>query len=472
MLQGRIKHGGKVFRDPIHQLIRIDRDDEFILDLIDTPEFQRLRRIRQLGVSWLTYPGAEHSRFVHSLGVFNFVQRMLDSLCRRYSDHGVATYLRVNAKMVKAAALLHDIGHGPFSHMIERAFGSTTSHEAKTVSLITDRQGAIHNILNRHEIVVQDVADLIQHASKHLLLTDLVSSQLDADRMDYLLRDSYCTGVQYGLYDSEWLLNSICVGKNPLEVGGEEHNAWRLALDERRGDKAAEQFILARAHMNEQVYFHRVTRGFESLLLCLFQRAAELGERGNLPTATPSVVQRFFQNRGVLPRDDWMHFDESVLLSALHQWASGTDGCDSLLSRWSSAFLNRKRIFGCVQIGKLRTLETPKLFDALREQNLIKDQDWCVDDIESSVYKGLAYSNQSAGDNDDEESQVESILLASGKPDQKAKRIETTSELIKYLDSKSLSFKRLYFDGSKRTTVEGVIKNFKQLKIESSGEPE
>ena len=105
---------GKVFRDPVHELIRIDPDDLFVLDLMDTPEFQRLRRVRQLGVSALTYPGAEHSRFAHSLGVFNFAQRMLGLLRAKYHGDSTATDLiDGNAKAVKAAALLHDLGHGP-----------------------------------------------------------------------------------------------------------------------------------------------------------------------------------------------------------------------------------------------------------------------------------------------------------------------------------------------------------------------
>src|SRR5205814_7525093 len=109
---------GKVIRDAVHGLIRIEPGEEVLLDLINTPEFQRLRRVRQLGVSSMTYPGAEHSRFTHSLGVMNFAQRILSSLLHRYrKDSGATDLLQVHAQTVKAAALLHDVGHGPFSHM-------------------------------------------------------------------------------------------------------------------------------------------------------------------------------------------------------------------------------------------------------------------------------------------------------------------------------------------------------------------
>jgi uncharacterized protein len=468
----RIKPSGKVFRDPIHRLIRIDRTDEFALDLIDTPEFQRLRRVRQLGVSWITYPGAEHSRFVHSLGVFNFVQRMLEVLERRYAGHEIAKYLKEQGQVVKAAALLHDIGHGPFSHMIERAFSSNAHHEKKTVGLIKDERGSIRTVLDRHGIDFNAVADLIQHTSAHPLLTDLVSSQLDADRMDYLLRDSYCTGVQYGLYDAEWLLNAMCVGRNPRELDGNAaHHEWRLALDERRGEKAAEQFILARAHMNEQVYFHRVTRGFEAMLLNLFQLAASSAQRGDLPTGTPEVVHRFFLNGGQLNEPDWLAFDESVLVSAFHAWARSQTGGDRDIPRLASAFLNRDRLYGCASIGAMTSLDTPKLVDALREAGLEQGRHWCTDSVDSAIYKGLlSTSGQSSGD--DEEDLVGSILLAPGKPEKRARRIEATSRLMANLDRQRQIFLRLYFDRAKQPQVHAVLSKFKSISIESSGDQE
>lgn len=464
----RINPGGKVFRDPIHQLIRIDNEDEFILELIDTPEFQRLRRIRQLGVSWITYPGAEHSRFVHSLGVFNFVQRMLRMLAHRYSGHAVADYLIEHGKLAKAAALLHDIGHGPFSHMIERAFNTHANHEAKTVAMIKDPNGSIFGVLARHKINASDVADIIQHTSPHSLLTDLVSSQLDADRMDYLLRDSYCTGVQYGLYDAEWLLNAMCVGRNPSgDTGNGASSSWRLSLDEKRGQRAAEQFILARAHMNEQVYFHRVTRGFEALLLNLFRSAAKVAKSDGLPASTPAVVNRFFSNEGRLTLSEWMRLDESVLLSALHEWSIGEFGTDPTLARLSLAFLNRERIYNCVGIGGLNTLKSMELQRALQDDGLSEHADWCTDDSSSTVYKGILFASSSKRD-DDEEEMVESILLASGKPGKKARPIETSSPLMKHLDQQRDSVIRLYFDRSKQPQFEKVLSRF-NLKIESQG---
>src|SRR5438105_2703554 len=127
---GLITSRGKVFRDPLHGLIRLDVGEDLILDLINSAEFQRLRRVRQLGVSSMTYPGAEHTRFAHSLGVFHFAKQIIAVLQRRYrNDSTVRGLLDDNALVVEAAALLHDIGHGPFSHLIERAFPTVADHE-------------------------------------------------------------------------------------------------------------------------------------------------------------------------------------------------------------------------------------------------------------------------------------------------------------------------------------------------------
>lgn len=270
-----------MIRDPVHGLIEIRPGEEYLLELIDTPEFQRLRRIRQLGVSNVTYPGAEHTRFAHSLGVLNLAGRILHQLALRYDDHKVISQLiRENEKTVKAGALLHDIGHGPFSHMIERAGVAMEKHEARTGEMITDPQSGVNEVLLRHEIPAEDVRAIIDGFFPVRFLRDIVSSQLDADRMDYLLRDALMTGVEYGRYDAEWVLHALCLGLEPDTNVPADPNNLRLSLDRARGIHAAEQLIVARMHMSYQVYYHRVTRGWEAHLLCLFQLASELAQKG------------------------------------------------------------------------------------------------------------------------------------------------------------------------------------------------
>jgi uncharacterized protein len=456
----RISPAGKVFRDPIHGLIRIDRRDEFVLELIDTPEMQRLRRIRQLGVSSLTYHGAEHSRFVHSLGVFNFAQRILDALTRRYRGHAVAEYLELHGKAVKAASLLHDIGHGPFSHVMERAFDQHKAHEQRSVEIIRDGSSHVGAVLRRHGVDAEQVAQLIEHTSPHGLLMDIVSSQLDADRMDYLLRDSYCTGVQYGRYDADWLLNAMCVGRSPARHDASESAPdWRLCLDERRAEDAIEQFIMARAHMNDQVYFHRVTRGYEVLLLNLLRSAVAVSREKGLPAATPPVVARFVQARGALPMVEWLQLDEPAMMTAFQIWSSAGTPAESAMATMSRQFIHRERPYAAVSLGPLlqkRPLTAARLERELTGAGLVEGEHWSIDDAESSVYKGLRYA--AGRSRSREEQELESIRLASGDPDEFARPVETSSSLLEHLDREQQRAIRLYFQRDRITELRPIFK--------------
>lgn len=230
----------KVFRDPIHNLIRLGPEDRWVLDLIDTKEFQRLRRIRQLGLAHFVYPGAEHTRFTHSLGVFNFARRIIQQLLQRHeADTDLCRELREESTIIKAAALLHDVGHGPFSHVFERVFAEEESglkeHDDWTCDILRDPSTEIHKVLAKVcPDRIDDVCSLISDSGpvrRDLYVKDIVSSQLDADRMDYLLRDSLMTGSRYGQYDSEWVLNALAIGN--LCVAGT--SAKKLCLDVSKG---------------------------------------------------------------------------------------------------------------------------------------------------------------------------------------------------------------------------------------------
>ncbi|HEY8205117.1 MAG TPA: HD domain-containing protein, partial [Pyrinomonadaceae bacterium] len=190
----------RIYRDPVHNIIplRDDTEGQLMIRLIDAPEFQRLRRIKQLGLGLYTYQGAEHSRFTHSLGALHLMTRILDRLSEHYeiaSDDRIA---------VRAAALLHDVGHAPFSHAMEKTLG--VHHEQLTIAAITSEETTLHKTLAAHgRDLPHRVASIIAGDFKPAALAQLVSSQLDVDRMDYLLRDSLMTGAKYGLYDLEWI---------------------------------------------------------------------------------------------------------------------------------------------------------------------------------------------------------------------------------------------------------------------------
>lgn len=189
----------KIFRDPLYNYIGVDRGrDQWLLDLIDTREVQRLRRIHQLGVSNFTYPGADHSRFCHTLGVLHLMQqawRRVESL----EDKGPS--VERARHLLLAAAILHDVGHGPFSHLFEPALG--IDHEQWSCDIIRSPDTEVGQVLKRHDIPIDDVIALIEkdNRGRPPWQKTLLSSELDVDRLDYLRRDSYFTGSGYGHYD-------------------------------------------------------------------------------------------------------------------------------------------------------------------------------------------------------------------------------------------------------------------------------
>src|SRR5258706_1374336 len=232
----------RIYRDPVHNIIPL-RDDsaegQLMIRLIDTPEFQRLRRIKQLGLGLYTYQGAEHSRFTHSLGALHLMTRILDQLSDRF-EIGLA-----DRAAARAAALLHDVGHGPFSHAMEKVLG--VHHEQMTMAAVTSTETNLNAVLRSFSSELpQRVASVIDGKFKPAALAQLVSSQLDVDRMDYLLRDSLMTGAKYGMYDLEWIINAIQI----------DEAADRIYIAA-RGVYAVEEYLQARYYMFRQVYFHR-----------------------------------------------------------------------------------------------------------------------------------------------------------------------------------------------------------------------
>ncbi len=309
--------------------------------LIDTKEFQRLRRIRQLGLARFVYPGAEHSRFVHSLGVFNFARRMIEKLQACHAGTSTATELEENGKTIKAAALLHDLGHGPFSHVYERVFEQETkkppTHEQWSVEIILDESTEVYETLVGAQIDPSAVAGLIsdQYASggrpgrppAHPYLKDIVSSQLDADRMDYLLRDSLHTGSRYGQYDSEWILNALTIGKAKYA----RSTYSKLCLDASKGTGAIQGLLVARMLMTEHVYGHKAVRAYESRLLCTLRLALEY--HSELRKETPRPVLQMLEKRGHIDVQSYLMLDDEVMWWALRVWATMGQPTDAHLRK-------------------------------------------------------------------------------------------------------------------------------------------
>ena len=292
-----------------------------MIRLIDAPEFQRLRRIKQLGLGLYTYQGAEHSRFTHSLGALHLMTRILDRLGESYP---IASEDRL---AVRAAALLHDVGHAPFSHAMEKTLG--IHHEDLTIAAITSEETVINQTLSSHSAELpQRVASVVRGDFKPAALAQLVSSQLDVDRMDYLLRDSLMTGAKYGLYDLEWIINA-------LQIDGPGDRVYVAA----RGVYAVEEYLQARYYMFRQVYFHRTLRSAEAVLRSALRRALEL-VGGGVPVwcASEASFAKVLQ-RQPLTIAEYLQIDDSDVIFHLKQWQRDPD---PVLADLSRRFVERK----------------------------------------------------------------------------------------------------------------------------------
>ncbi len=282
-------------RDPIHDLIVFDEKDEIdqlAWRLINTPEFQRLRRIRQLGVSDLVFPGATHSRFAHSLGVYHNARRLLAIVERIGGSMEGPTEREERAKAVRLAALLHDVGHGPFSHIFEGArealstqqgrVGEFLKHERLSALLVRHPQSSIRRILEEHDASLPEkIAELIQAEDPSDIYHAVLSSSFDADRLDYLVRDRYMTGTGSGAVDIEWLLDNLIAEAVPLSTEEEDEQDDGSVLTFAFAEKAraaAEDFLIARYRLYSSVYLHKATRGFEQVVRALI---CWLGSPGN-----------------------------------------------------------------------------------------------------------------------------------------------------------------------------------------------
>jgi HD superfamily phosphohydrolase len=310
-----------ILRDPVHGLIPFDTpDDDIILRLLETPEIQRLRRVRQLGVTSLAFPGAEHTRFAHALGTAFVMRRLLSRL--RDVQGNLRPEHRLDPSRTRealAAAFLHDVGHGPLSHLFEEALPSAPSHETWSTRIILDRDSGVGRVLAAEDdSLPARVAELVNGRHELAYLARAVSGTFDVDRCDYLLRDAHGTGVPYGRYDLDWLLRALTFA----EPRGNE--APPLAIDGAKGIVSLEAFVLARLFMHQQVYFHKAARAAEWMICAILGRAAALLRDG---TALPGVLPALstIAHRGDASLGDYLELDDGALFGALHAWESSSD---------------------------------------------------------------------------------------------------------------------------------------------------
>jgi HD superfamily phosphohydrolase len=359
-------------RDPVHDLIEFDGASELertLWRVIQTPPFQRLRRIRQLGFSEFVFPGATHTRFAHSLGVFH-TARALMRVIRRHLTSTQQAFSDSRANVAMAAALLHDVGHGMFSHAFEpvaREHGLPFArHEVVSERLIRDSE--ISEVLNKELTsgFANDVATLVARDEPSNLYDAVVSSQFDADRLDYMQRDRLMTGVQSSGVDSTWLLANLEVA--PVPVGADEEFTGKVEtlILGPKAAQTAESYVLALFHLYPSVYFHKAIRGAEMLFAGLMRRLLRLGAQGHTARsglAENHPLRRFVEDTGKL--DHVLALDDMVFWGALPMLVEAED----LEVRRFAVALRDRRLSRCIDVRKQVEAELPPRKDEPREKH-------------------------------------------------------------------------------------------------------
>ncbi len=318
-------------RDPIHGLIVFDFGnsvDKLAWKLIQTKEFQRLRRIRQLGVSELVFPSATHTRFAHSIGVFHNARKLMGVIKRRLGED----FNKVRAKEVLIAALLHDLGHGPFSHAFEAARELLAKgkpiekHEKFTAKLIRAEDGDVFKVLSQEEggqELIENIARLIELDNPVDIYHAVVSSSFDADRLDYLERDRYMTGTKSGTIDYDWLIDNLTTTSVKVsQDDDEEPEIIETFVFKNKGRQAAEDFLLARFRLFTQIYLHKTTRGFEKLISALICRLGESQESAeSLGLESDNTLLKFLAEGGDTI-ENYRELDDYNVLSTFERLAA------------------------------------------------------------------------------------------------------------------------------------------------------
>lgn len=408
-----------VLRDPVHTYIYVKH--QIILDLINTVEFQRLRRIKQLGISSLVFPGAEHSRFTHCLGVYEITRQITNHLSQTYPGKTANDGLwDENEQMITLiAALLHDLGHGPYSHTFEHIF--KTDHERYTQLIITTPGTQVNNILKKVGLdFPKKVASVINKTYPNPQVIQIISSQIDADRMDYLLRDAYFTGASYGSFDLSRILRLIQPYKNGI--------AFNIS-----GMHAIEDYVVSRYQMYQQVYFHPVSRSMEVILTHLLKRARDLYEKSLVDKAVdssfiPKELIPFFSNQVQL--NDYLALDDGALMTYFNTWQYVDD---PILSDLANRFLNRKPLKS-VLLNKKSKQYIPIVKDLIQTAGFNTNYYTAENDSFDTAYAIYQPNVKNAN------SQIELI-----NPDSSTVELSEVSYLIKALADKQSGDRRFYF---------------------------
>lgn len=395
----------KVFKDPVHRYVRVR--DQVIWDLIATPEFQRLRRIKQLGTTYLTFHGAEHSRFHHSLGVYEIIRRIIKKF-NNYPEWNEDEDL-----LCLCAGLLHDLGHGPFSHSFEKVFD--LDHEMFTQMIILGDTG-VNEVLKRVDVnFPEQVAAVIAKTYENKLVVSLISSQIDADRMDYLQRDAYFTGVSYGHFDMERILRVMRPANDQVVIKS-------------TGMHAVEDYIMSRYQMYWQVYFHPVTRSAEVILTKALNRVKHLYDESYAFKLAPTHFIPFFSGEILL--SDYLKLDETIVQYYFQLWQEEED---PILQDLCKRFMNR-RLFKYIEFNpKTQKNEWDLLKELFKEAGIDPEYYLAVDsssDLPYDFYRSV-----------EEERMPINLLMPNGE----LRELSSESDVVEAISRKKQTDHKLYF---------------------------
>jgi len=372
----------RTYRDPIHKEITLDSEDlveNLLIQLIDCKEMQRLRWIRQLGTGWFTFHGAEASRFPHSLGAMHVARMMINKIQKDLKlDEIIFDNYRA---LTMAAALLHDIGHGPLSHSSEGI--SNIRHEYWSSKIILDPDTEVNQILERYRKgFSQELCEVLSKKYPVKFLSNIVSSQIDCDRFDYLLRDSYHTGTSYGNFDLNRVIASISLNtdKDCLVVSGQ------------KGMLAVEDYLYARYSMYLQVYQHKKCLASDSLLLKLFQRVKML-IRNRRIAYLENPMMKWLTSPEQMSVQEYLWLDDNNLLQHIKHWIYEKD---FILKDLAARFMHRK-IFKAEKINKDQNIEELKKQKSQELINNNLDPEYYLDII-SIASNPYSFYNPDASD--------------------------------------------------------------------------
>tara|TARA_Y100001933_G_C18940373_1_gene539270 strand:+ start:42 stop:1280 length:1239 start_codon:yes stop_codon:yes gene_type:complete len=355
----------KIINDPVYGFITIS--DEILFDVIEHPYLQRLRRILQLGLTHLVYPGAMHTRFNHVLGAMHLMRTAIATIRRK--GHKVS---EEEERAVLLAILLHDIGHGPFSHALEYDIVSGITHEELTSYFINELKKEFGSDLHQALLIFEN-----KHPKKYLY--ELVSSQLDMDRLDYLNRDSFYTGVSEGIIGTERLIDMLNVSNNQLVL-------------EEKGIYSVEKFIIARRLMYWQVYMHKTVVSAEYMLIHILRRAKYLAQKDHEIFANSSLA--YFLNNNITKSDfekdnkalnHFASIDDNDIWSAIKEWQNSND---VVLSMLANGLINRG-------LFKIEISANPFSSERIKnERNRVSKQFNLTDDeLDYMVYSEILSNN-------------------------------------------------------------------------------